>query len=48
MDVRHGRKEENGYGPMLIEKRKPFKEAYNILEDHCLTGTGWLKSFKKA
>jgi hypothetical protein len=33
---------------MLIEKRKRFEMALNILEERCLTGTGWLDSFKKA
>jgi hypothetical protein len=33
---------------MLIEKRKRFEVALQIPEERCLTGTGWLDSFKKA
>ena len=47
--VRH--MEENGEtvnGPMLKEKRRRFEKLFNVPEDQCLEGEGWIPPFCKA
>jgi hypothetical protein len=40
-------KRETVTGPMLREKRKRFEEDFNVPENECLTGDGWVTSFCK-
>jgi hypothetical protein len=34
-------------GPMLKEKRRRFENLFDVPEDECLAGDGWLASFKR-
>lgn len=34
-------------GPMLVEKRSRFEKEFEVPEEECLKGSGWVQSFCK-
>ncbi|KAH0583036.1 hypothetical protein H2248_010921 [Termitomyces sp. 'cryptogamus'] len=41
-------KQETVNGPMLKEKQKHFEKNFNVPENECITGNGWIPSFCQA